>query len=206
MIKKIIRRIKIKIFYKINRIKLKNKDVTILSNNCTAGVIYHELNLKFLSPTINLFMGHYDFTKFVNNLEEYRKSELIEIKKTDKQYPVGILKNNKCGDIRIEFMHYKSFSEAKEKWYKRFERINVKKIYVILDVGPGIDTQLMKDFYKLNTKNKIALVTKDYKGPQSFGISCYNEKWHAGQLLEFNPKTGKKYLHEWDYVKFLNNN
>ena len=38
------------------RSELKNKDFTIFSCNCTGGVLYHDLGMKFLSPTINLYM------------------------------------------------------------------------------------------------------------------------------------------------------
>lgn len=204
MLKEFIRKVKIRIFYFNNRIKLKNKNITILSNNCTAGIIYHELKLKFLSPTINLLMEKFDFLNFVEHIEDYKKSKLVEVKEPEKPYPVGILINDKYGDIRIEFMHYKSFNEAEEKWNKRFERINTNNLFVILDIGPQVDPLLMEKFYKLNRKNKIALVPKNYNSPQCFGISCYNENWHPGNLYEYDPKTGKKYLNEWNYVDFFN--
>ena len=41
--------------YKQKLIKrLKNKNFTLITNNCTGGVIYNRLGLKFLSPTIKL--------------------------------------------------------------------------------------------------------------------------------------------------------
>lgn len=48
-------------YYKNN---IKNKDFTIFSSNCTGGVLYHDLGLEFLSPTINLYMNCEDFIKF----------------------------------------------------------------------------------------------------------------------------------------------
>ena len=43
---------------------LKNKDFTIISHNCVGGVIYHDLGLKFNTPTINLFFMAKDFIKY----------------------------------------------------------------------------------------------------------------------------------------------
>jgi uncharacterized protein (DUF1919 family) len=40
---------------KAERSRLTNKEVTIFSSNCIGGVIYHDLGLRFMSPTINLF-------------------------------------------------------------------------------------------------------------------------------------------------------
>lgn len=50
---------------------LKNRDFSIICSNCVGGVIYHELNLPFLSPTINLFIKPSDYIKFVSNLNFY---------------------------------------------------------------------------------------------------------------------------------------
>ena len=47
--------------------ELKNKDFTILSCNCAAGIIYHRYDHPFLSPTINLWIEQNEFLKFVSN-------------------------------------------------------------------------------------------------------------------------------------------
>ena len=38
-----------------NRRRLRNREFTILCNNCNAGVITHDLGQQFCSPTVNLF-------------------------------------------------------------------------------------------------------------------------------------------------------
>lgn len=43
--------------YVMRRLRLENSDITILSNNCIGGIIYHKLGLRFKSPTINLLIG-----------------------------------------------------------------------------------------------------------------------------------------------------
>ena len=50
-------KVKKKQFYHLRRRKkLKNNNITILSNNCLAGILYHDFQMKFNSPTINLFL------------------------------------------------------------------------------------------------------------------------------------------------------
>ena len=79
----------------ILRRRLKNKDFTILTDTCIGGVIYHELGLQFLSPTINLWMHDKDFYKFVNNLGYYLALPLKFVEGIE-NYPTAYL-----GDILI---------------------------------------------------------------------------------------------------------
>ena len=45
--------------------KLKNKDFTIISNNCSAGFIYNNLKHEFLTPIINLMFEDEDYIKLI---------------------------------------------------------------------------------------------------------------------------------------------
>ena len=47
---------------------INNTDFTIISSDCTGGVVYYELHQKFLSPTINMFMMADDFVRFAKIL------------------------------------------------------------------------------------------------------------------------------------------
>lgn len=49
--------------------KLKNENFSIISSNWIGGLIYHRLEHKFLSSTINLWMQRYDYLKFVLDLK-----------------------------------------------------------------------------------------------------------------------------------------
>lgn len=59
-----------------NRVKLFNQTPCIIASNCNGGIIYHDLGLKFLSPTINLFFYPQDYLKFIMNLDHYVKAQL----------------------------------------------------------------------------------------------------------------------------------
>ena len=94
---------------KIKKIKF-SENVSLISQNCVGGIIYHDANQRFLSPTVNLYILPKDFIKFVNNLDYYLS--LTPKVKMGKAYPIGTL-----GDIKINFMHYFSPEEAVEKFY-----------------------------------------------------------------------------------------
>lgn len=65
------------------------------------GVVSHEFNLRFNSPTVNLWFGTKDYLKFLNNMQHYLYDcDLVQDEMLSNQYgyPVGIL-----GDIKIFF-------------------------------------------------------------------------------------------------------
>ena len=49
----------------IERLKLKNTDFTIFSQNCIGSIMYHDLGQPFKSPTINLLITPKDFIRFM---------------------------------------------------------------------------------------------------------------------------------------------
>ena len=120
------------------REKNQNKNPTIISNNCIAGIIYHNLGLKFFSPTINLYISGWDYILFVENLEDYLKCELIEKKNSGKDFPVGILLGGEIEDIEINFLHYKTFQQAEEAWNKRKQRVNFDNLFFIYFIGKTV--------------------------------------------------------------------
>lgn len=106
---------------------LRNKDFTIISNNCWGGMIYDSYCLQKQSPTVGLFFIADDYIKFISDIKRYVNTELKFIypesskwrckvceDKRYGSYPVGIL-----DDIEIFFLHYHNEQEAYEKWNRR---------------------------------------------------------------------------------------
>lgn len=109
----LLRRINEKIYLKALRKRNKNHSPSIICNNCIAGVIYHNLGLKFTSPTINLYIPGEDYLNFVRYIKEYQNAALIEID-SDKPFPVGQLCLNGYPKVSVFFQHYTNFNEAKK--------------------------------------------------------------------------------------------
>lgn len=101
-----------------------DKTVSIISQNCIGGVLYHDLGQPFRSPTINLYLTASDFVKFVGDLRRYLSLELEM--HWDEEFPVGTL-----GDIKIYFMHYETCHDAKAAWERRCQRIDWDKILIL---------------------------------------------------------------------------
>lgn len=193
-------------FYKkIQRKRLKVNGFSIISNSCIGGQIYHDLGLKFLSPTINIQIHDVDFYKFVVNLKEYLNYELRFIQ-TQEQYPIAFL-----GDIKLYFVHYKTEEEAASKWYERCKRINWDKLYIICSdrpCGKEVSHEDMLSLKNVKCANKAIFSTRKYddidyivqlpKDPEGDYVNKY--------MLDKIPIINFwRYEFLWDYVKWLNN-
>lgn len=117
-----------------NRRKLTNRTPTIISSNCTGGILYHWLGLQFKSPFINLWMTNDDFLTAMENFSEFIHTPIKEFKDTTKSYPVGIGAHG----VKIYFQHYRSWNEAISKWEERMQRIDTSNMVVMLSNYNGI--------------------------------------------------------------------
>ena len=74
-----------------------------------AKLIYYDMKLKFMSPTINLSFDMNDYVKLLENLEWYMDQNIEKYEDERFDYPTGML-----GDIEIRFNHYKTFKQMLE--------------------------------------------------------------------------------------------
>lgn len=176
---------------------------TIITNNCVGGIIYHNLGMKFMSPTINLFIRKPEFIRYVTYLEAYSKTELTEISESGYNYPVGVLENVH-GQVKIHFQHYDSFKEAKKKWIERTKRVDYQNLFVIMDATANVTQSDIIGFDKIPYK-KIMLVCDNVKlDKYTYNIKIINNE--TGKILEYKSKYGiGRYLDQFDYASFLSN-
>lgn len=55
----------------MDRKRLIDSDFTIFASNCIGGIIYHNLGLKFLSPTVNLWIEPEDYISMLSDPKDY---------------------------------------------------------------------------------------------------------------------------------------
>lgn len=155
-----------------NYMKLKNKNFTIISNNCWGGDVYQMYGLEYTSPTIGLYLYESDYVKFVANLEKYLSQELTFIQPEQSRFYVKLCQEfgaEKLGfpiakilDVEIMFLHYKSIDEAKKKWERRKKRINYSNILFKLSDRTDCNEDIIRAFCDLPYKNKICFTKKEY--------------------------------------------
>lgn len=193
-------RLERRLYVRCKRRKLKNTSPTIIASNCNGGYILHDMGLRFNTPTINLYIITPDFLKFVSNLDFYLEQELKELK-TDLSYPVGEL-----DDIKVFFMHYNSFDEAKKKWEERAKRVDQNNLYIMMTDKDDCNYDHMIEFDNLPYENKVIfthLPQPDIKS--AVYIKGFENEEEVGVLSEWKPGFWKRrYIDDFDYVSFLN--
>lgn len=185
----------------IERKKLKNKEFTILSNNCLSGIISHDLGQRFDSPTVNLFIPPFYFVRFLENLEEYLTLDLDFTDQFHVPYPVAYL-----GDIPIFFIHYKTREDAKNKWEIRKGRIHRENLFVMMTDRYCCPYEVLRRFDALPYQNKICLTKYDYpEFPSCVQIEKRSDECCVGVITDIVSITGKRmYQLGFDYIKWLN--
>ncbi len=121
--------------------------VSILSNNCLAGLIYHDLGVRFDSPTINLWIPLPAFVTFMENLDEALKADIAEVNDSELPYPVGrMVIGSGHEEIPIHFMHYHDFHAAVDQWRRRCGRVNVTKLVIVASENSSCTDDVFRRF------------------------------------------------------------
>ncbi len=185
-----------------------NHAPTIIANNCVGGVMYHDLGLRFTSPTINLFFPKSaDFFAFVDDIEYFVSQTPTQVYEEGKKYPIGEF--SKDGrTIRVDFMHYKTFDEAVSKWQERGKRIDYDNIFVVVEYPEELreTDEAYKNFKNVKYKNKRMITNPvGFTDSEIVKSDLYDDKFFWGKILRYKSKfSQKRYLDDFDYVSFLN--
>lgn len=171
---------------------IRNKHVTVISNNCWGGFMYQSCRLPYNTPFIGLYMYAPEYVALLRNLK-YNLSQPIRFIKHSQskyrdivptKYILGVL-----GDTGIEivFMHYHLEEEVLEKWSRRMKRIDWNNMIVkFSDTDYGCTDKLIEEFDKMPFTHKVCFTAK--KHPMS---KC---------VIPMKEYEGKEYVrYEWAY-------
>ena len=207
MIKKILKEIRLRINKfgsSYRRKKLKIKNLTIISNNCWAGIVSQYLGIKYYTPTIGLYFFSEEYIKFLERFDYYIKQKLEIIDTKDSKYYDEMIKKNhknaivgKLDDVEIVFLHMKTGKEAIEKWNKRVKRINKGNIIFKFCEQNECSSEHIKRFENLPFKNKICFTTKEYPGYKS--VIWFKDQVKNEEVVR-DYYESNKYLNIIDYI------
>ena len=166
-------------------------------------MILHDLNQRYNSPFVNLWIPPKDYIKLLNNFDDYMSKELEFIKDTNYSYPVGMLK-----DIKIYFQHYKTEGEARTKWNDRCGRIIRDNVFVLFSDRDGCTYEDLVSFDKAPFENKVVFTKQKYPEIKSaYYIRGFEDQPSVGVCSDYRSKYSVfRYLDDFDYVKWLNGN
>lgn len=147
----------------IDYFELRQNKISILSNNCWGGLVYHTLGMECLSPFKNLALECKDYIHMLNNLTYYMEivPEFVRYQvdpHSKESFPVM-----RVDDVNILFNHDKTPEEAVKKWERRKKKINYDNLFVEMYTE---DIEEMEEYMKLyKYEKKVCFV------PHKNGIS-----------------------------------
>lgn len=183
-------------------IYLSDNSISIISNNCLAGTIYHDYGMEFKSPIINCYVSWLEYPRFIKRMKEYVFVELEEVKDSDRKFPVGRLSlDNEY--IDIYFNHSKTFKEAKEMWNRRRDRINYDNILLLIDTfGHPMPKEYVEEVKEISkTYRTICLYSIKNNGVIDGYPFVPNKvydykKYDSSLMCKFKGMSGKRYYED----------
>ena len=194
------------ILQKLNRIGLKNRDFTIIADNCWGNFLYQDFGIEYQTPFVGLFIFSPDYIQLLENFDETMKYDLSFIPAEDSKYIKQLKEANMFGaypvgklgkDIEIHFLHYYSEKEALEKWNRRKTRINKNNMLVKFCDRDLCTPELIKRFDALPFEHKICFTARPYPYKSVVTLSSQLGK-------EMVENEWKNYRKDVDIKKILN--
>jgi uncharacterized protein (DUF1919 family) len=162
------------------------------------GVIYNDLKLKFLSPTINLFFFAEDYIIFLENLKSFidmdPKYDNHSKYSGTVAYPIGHIES-----IEIHFTHYDSIELAQTKWASRKKRINYDNLFIMGSDRDNCNLSLIKRFDVLPYKNKIFFTSQKSLLKSCLYIDKYKQEQFVGDMI-----LNRDWSDYFDLIQWLN--
>ncbi len=182
---------------------LKNKNISIISNNCWGGYMSQFSNIQYNSPFVGLFFYAEDYIRLLKSIDNIYKP-FIFIKREEskyynilssKMYPIGYWPDIDC---EIHFLHYSSEQECVEKWNRRLSRFDTSNLIVKFSDKELCTEELIKEFDSLPYRNKVCFTSKPY--PQYSSVVWLKEQ---SNLYEVDHcwRISDKY---WSFVSHSN--
>lgn len=191
------------------RLRLRNHDFSIISNNCIGGCVSHDFHQRFNSPTVNLSIDFPDYISFLKDLSQYLDQDFTDI--SDTKYPVKTLQSvprallGGSDGVKMYFVHYKTFDEGVAAWKKRAKRIQWNNLYVVLQEIDGCTEQDIREFDALPFKHKVAFVHKFYDGVKcQYVIGGHSHLGYVGNMTVYNGWGYHREYDKFDWPSFLN--
>ncbi len=157
------------------RARLRNRAVSIISNDCFSSFMYRFYGIPFNSPFVGLFIMPEDYLALLSDLSVLQTppvmcssadSRFKDRLTVDHPYPLGILP----GGIEIHFLHYGSPEEALDKWTRRVGRLDLSNCIVKFSYNNGCADDDLRHFDALPLPNKVAFAPHAVEGVESLVV------------------------------------
>lgn len=173
--------------------------MSVISSDCSGGVLCHDYGLPLDSPTVNLIIEDDNFISFCRNLPKYLQEELID-GGFDKNngYPIAY-----CGDIIIKGIHYHTFNDLLLTWNRRRQRVHYDNLVYIMTERQIINPDSFDSFMRLDGK-KLFLSSESFAAEHDRAVGLKE----FDRMFMFDGYSGHRYMDkEFNFAKwYLNYN
>lgn len=186
----------------IRRKRLRNQDFSIISCDCTGGVIYHDLKKQFTSCTINMYMMAEDFVKFCSDIKYWVNQTMVEVE-SEYDFPVARLGED---GLTLYLVHYSSVAEAQRKWDERKKRINYDNLFIMMNDRNNCSEKCIEDFDELPYDNKVIFTHIPHENIESAYVikNCEKDPFVKTMTEYLSRLSLFRRYEQFDYVSWLN--
>lgn len=182
-------------------VSIMKKKISLVTETCYGGVLYHSLRLPFYSPFIQTYIQQWDYIRLINNLPYYLEHNIqchrdllktedinINIENKSLAYTIDGYPIAKIEDIYFHCIHAPSYKTYAQKWNERIKRFSIKKMLVMMIIE---NDQLLEAFLKVPIEKKIGFYYKDV------GLSniIYISEWNRLDLRVKYNYNFRTYIH-----------
>jgi uncharacterized protein (DUF1919 family) len=154
----------------ILRTRFGRRTFSIVTNNCWGAHVYQELGLAYQTPFVGMFISPTSYLRLLSRLRHYLQTPLAFLptstedwinearQRHSHRWPIGTLSDG----VELQFMHYRSEEEAREKWQRRLLRFsgNDSELFVKFCDRDGATPVQMKVFDLMPWANKVFFTTQ----------------------------------------------
>lgn len=181
---------------------IKEQNVSIVSNNCWAGLIYNTLELECISPFKNVSFAADDYIKIICNLKHYLsvdpewKGKKEIDKNQNREVPMLEL-----DDVYIKCNHDLDANVAIKNWIRRRNKFNWDNILVEMYTE---DSRVEKEFGEASKQYSKRICFVPYKSDAIYSVSlpmsCDQSKFW--ETVNSNAQVGKNAV-TYDILRIL---
>jgi uncharacterized protein (DUF1919 family) len=136
---------------------VRTRRFSIIACNCWGGEVYRDLQTPYQTPFVALYLKLPCFIGFLENFETAIQAPLEFVEESRYEGKVSFPVGRIMGAYEINFFHYQSRDEAREKWNRRRDRM-VQDLddcfFMLMHLGTKPKEELQR-FVRLPFRNKV---------------------------------------------------
>lgn len=123
--------------------ELDRRNVSIISNNCLAGILYEWAGLAKQTPTAGIYFVGQAYAQFLDDLSAKRLDRWIDLTASSLVYKDSQACWALAGPTggELVFLHYPDASLAVEKWSRRLGRLHGRALLILSSIRDSIDPE-----------------------------------------------------------------